>query len=286
LKLLIFGKTGQVARALARRIPIGVKATFLDRGEADLSNPLACAQVIDGASFDAVINAAAWTAVDEAEAKEDMATLVNGEAPTAMANVCAAKGIPILHISTDYVFDGSGNEPFSPKDETAPLGAYGRSKLVGEKGIQASGAQYLILRTSWVFSAHGTNFAKTMLRLGAERDVLRVVADQFGGPTPADAIADALIAAARSMVDGHTEGIYHFSGSPDTSWAEFARTIMKAAKLPCRVEDIPTSQYPTRAKRPLNSRFQCTSFEQDFGVPRPDWRVGLDEIMSELGVIT
>jgi len=285
MKILVFGKTGQVAHELARRCPGNVDAVFLGRDEVDLSTPDNAAQAISHARVDAVINAAAWTSVDKAEAEEAAATVVNGDAPGAMARACADKSIPFLHISTDYVFDGAGSEPFVPEHATLPLGAYGRSKLAGEKAVQASDAHHLILRTSWVVSPHGANFIKTMLRLGHERDSLRVVADQFGGPTPAASIADALYTAARIMLDGHVGGTHHFAGAPDTSWANFAREIMVGASLPCQIEDIPTSAFPTPAKRPMNSRLDCSSFNEVFGVARPEWRAGLRDILNELGEI-
>lgn len=279
MKLLVFGKTGQVARELARLAP---DATYLGRDEADLMNPAACAAAIAASDADAVINAAAWTAVDRAETEEAAATVVNGDAPAAMAHAAAAKAIPFLHISTDYVFDGSGDQPFTPDHPTGPLGAYGRSKLAGEQGVRAAGGRHLILRTSWVVSAHGANFVKTMLRLGAERETLNVVADQIGGPTPAAAIAQALITAARAMAQGAAGGTHHFAGHPDASWAGFARAIMAEANLPCRITDIPTRDYPTPARRPLNSRLDCRAFTAAFGIPRPDWRQGLTEIVKEL----
>jgi dTDP-4-dehydrorhamnose reductase len=279
MKLLVFGKTGQVARELLRLAP---DATFMGRNEADLLNPAACAAAIAASNASAVINAAAWTAVDKAETEEAAAIVVNGAAPAAMARVAAARGIPFLHISTDYVFDGTGDRPFTPNHPTAPQNAYGRSKLAGEQGVRAAGGPHLILRTSWVVSAHGANFVKTMLRLGAERETLNVVADQIGGPTPAAAIADALLTAAKSMIQGAPGGTHHFSGSPDTSWAGFARAIMTKANLPCQINDIPTTEYPTPAKRPLNSRLDCSAFTSAFGIPRPDWRLGLKAIVKEL----
>jgi dTDP-4-dehydrorhamnose reductase len=281
MRVLVFGQTGQVARELARRVPPGVTLTQLDRTQADLANPAACAAAILGSNADAVINAAAWTAVDKAETEEAAATLVNGDAPTAMAQACATQGLPFLHVSTDYVFDGAGALPFAPDHPTAPLGAYGRSKLVGERGIIAAGGTNLILRTSWVVSSHGANFVKTMLRLGRERENLNVVADQIGGPTPASAIADALYTCAAAMRSGEPGGIHHFAGTPDTSWADFARAIMAAAALPCTITDIPSSAYPTPAKRPLNSRLDCSSLAR-FGLTRPDWRAALPEILLDL----
>jgi dTDP-4-dehydrorhamnose reductase len=278
MRLLVFGKTGQVARELQRI----ADAIYLGREEADLMHPAACAAAITASNADAVINAAAWTAVDKAETEEAAATVVNGEAPTAMAQAAAAKGIPFLHISTDYVFDGTGEQPFKPDHPTGPLGAYGRSKLAGELGVRAAQGPHLILRTSWVVSAHGANFVKTMLRLGKERESLNVVADQIGGPTPAVAIAQALITAAQAMIDGAPGGTHHFAGQPDTSWADFARAIMAEANLLCQINDIPTSEYPTPARRPLNSRLDCSAFTAAFGIPRPDWRDGLNAIVKEL----
>ncbi len=279
MRLLVFGKTGQVARELQRLAP---DATYLGREEADLTDPASCAAAIAATDAQAIINAAAWTAVDKAETEEATATVVNGEAPTAMAHAAAAKGIPFLHISTDYVFDGAGNQPFAPDHPTAPQNAYGRSKLAGEQGIRAAGGPHLILRTSWVVSAHGANFVKTMLRLGAERETLSVVADQIGGPTPAADIARALLSAATAMQQGEPGGTHHFSGLPDTSWADFARAIMAEAGLPCRITDITSADYPTPARRPLNSRLDCRALTTAFGIPRPDWRVGLTAIVKEL----
>jgi len=285
VKLLVFGSTGQVARELARHRPAHFDATFLSRRDVDLSQPERCAEAIRSHKPDAVINAAAWTAVDAAEASEKMAAIVNGDAPGHMAQACAERGIPFLHLSTDYVFDGAGHRPLEPDHDPSPLQAYGRSKLAGELAVRSAGGRYLILRTSWVVSAHSPNFVTTMLKLGRERDELKVVADQFGGPTPAAAIAGALYDAIDQLTGGAPGGIHHFSGQPDTSWADFARAIMQAAGLSCRIRDIPSAEYPTPARRPLNSRLDCAGFERQFGVSRPDWNSGLHEILKELGVV-
>lgn len=292
MKILVFGQSGQVAQELALRCPQDITAHFLSRHDADLTKPEDCAHIInkwargcdslENSRPDVVINAAAWTAVDKAESDEGCATIINGDAPGAIAKACAHHDIPFLHLSTDYVFDGSGNAPFAPNDQTNPLGAYGRSKLAGEKKIQSSLARYLILRTSWVVSSHGSNFVKTMLRLGQERDELSVVADQIGGPTPASFIADTLFDLARAICKGAKGGIYHFSGAPDISWAGFAREIMARAELDCRIHDITTDNYPTPAKRPLNSRLDCSGLYNDFGISRPEWHQGLDGILSAL----
>lgn len=278
--MLVFGQTGQVALALRAQAP---DAVYLGRDRADLSDPAACAAAIHAHAPRAVINAAAWTAVDGAETEEAAATIVNGAAPTAMAQACADLGIPFVHISTDYVFDGAGDQPFAPDDPTGPLGAYGRSKLVGEHGVRAAGGTHVILRTSWVFSAHGNNFLKTMLRLGRERPALSVVADQIGGPTPARAIATACLRIAEQLADDPAKsGTYHFSGAPDVSWAEFAREIMAQAHLACTITDIPTSAYPTPARRPANSRMDCATLST-FGLARPDWRAGITAALHTTG---
>ncbi|MEZ0468573.1 dTDP-4-dehydrorhamnose reductase [Phaeobacter sp. SYSU ZJ3003] len=278
--ILVFGKTGQLASELA--LHEGV--TCLGRDMADLSDPEACAAAIHAHAPDAVINAAAYTAVDKAEEEEELATVINGVAPAAMARACADLGIPFVTVSTDYVFDGSGDAAWNPEDATGPLEAYGRSKLVGEEALRAAGGIHAILRTSWVVSAHGNNFVKTMLRLGAERERLTVVADQIGAPTPARDIAAACLEMARQLVqDPGKSGTYHLSGRPETSWAGFAREIFARAGLSCEVVDIPSSAYPTPAQRPLNSRLDCTLLETVFGISQPDWRTGLDDILKDLG---
>ncbi len=279
MKVLVFGKTGQVALELQRLDDV----TALGRDAADLSDPDACAAIIRDSDAEAVINAAAYTAVDKAEEDEALATVVNGDAPAAMARACAEKGIPFVHISTDYVFDGSGEKPWKPGDPVAPLNAYGRSKLKGEEGVRAVGGAYAVLRTSWVVSSHGNNFVKTMLRLGAERDRLTIVADQVGGPTCAADIARACLEIARQLAaDPAKSGIYHFSGGPDVSWADFAREIFAQAGLAPEVVDIPGSDYPTPAQRPGNSRMDNSATEAAFGIARPDWRQGLRDILAEL----
>jgi dTDP-4-dehydrorhamnose reductase len=279
MTVLVFGATGQVARELARLD--GVHC--LDRAAADLSDPAACAAAIRMHAPAAVINAAAYTAVDRAEEEEPLARVINAEAPGAMAADCASLGIPFVQISTDYVFDGSGTRPWRPEDPTGPLGAYGRTKLAGEAAVAAAGGPHAILRTSWEVSAHGSNFVKTMLRLGAARDRLTVVADQVGGPTPARDIAAACLRIAKTLVsEPEKGGIHHFAGAPDVSWAEFARAIMGQAGLACEIVDIPSRDYPTPAMRPANSRLDCTGFEAAFDMKRPDWRAGLTRILQDL----
>ncbi|MBN7787205.1 dTDP-4-dehydrorhamnose reductase [Ponticoccus gilvus] len=279
MTLLVFGQTGQVARALRAAAPV----VALDRAAADLSDPEACAAAIRAHAPRAVINAAGWTAVDAAEDAPALVHRINAEAPGAMARACAAAGIPLVQISTDYVFDGAGDRPFVPGDSVAPLGVYGAGKAAGEDAVRAAGGIHAILGTSWVFSAHGTNFVKTMLRLGADRDALRVVDDQVGGPTPARAIAAAgLTIADRLQSAPALTGTYHLSGAPDVSWAGFAAAIFDRAGLACRVDPIPTTDFPTRARRPANSRLNCQSLQDAFSIARPDWRQGLGDVLDDL----
>ena len=277
--ILVFGKTGQVATELPRLGDV----VAMGRDQADLSNPPACADAIRAHAPRAVINAAAYTAVDRAEEEETLATIINGDAPTAMARACVELGIPLIHISTDYVFAGTGDTPWHPNDPTAPQNAYGRSKLAGEIGIRNSGAVHAILRTSWVVSAHGANFVKTMLRLSDTRDALTIVADQIGGPTPARDTAAACLEMAKQLIaDPSKSGTYHYSGTPDVSWADFATKIFEQAGRAVTVTPILTTDYPTPAKRPLNSRMVCGATQRAFGIARPDWREGLNMILQEL----
>ncbi len=276
--ILVFGANGQVGQALAAAPGV----TALGRAEADLSEPGACTAAIRAHAPKAVINAAAWTDVDGAEGQEAAARLVNADAPGEMARVCAALDVPFAHISTDYVFDGTGTRPWVPGDAPAPLGAYGRTKLAGEQQVADAGGRWVVLRTSWVFSGQGRNFVTTMLRLGAEREALTIVADQIGGPTPAGAIADACLHIARALQDGASSGIYHFAGAPDVSWADFARAIFEVAGLSCNVTDIASTDWPTPAARPANSRLDCTSLVEVFGIQQPDWRDALRSLAADL----
>lgn len=272
MDLLVFGKTGQVARALARLAP---EAMFLDRAAANLMQPETCAAEIRARSPAAVINAAAYTAVDNAETEADIAHVVNALAPAAMAQACAALGIPFLTFSTDYVFDGTGETPWKPDDTPAPLNAYGRSKLAGEEAVRKAGGKAAILRASWIFSMEGENFVKTMLRLSETRDQLRIVDDQIGGPTHAEAIARAALRIIEAMLQGQRGGTWHIAGRPYVSWAEFARWVFRFAERDVEVMPIASADYPTRAPRPLNSRLDCTTLAQDFALGQPDWKAAL-----------
>lgn len=282
--LLILGRSGQLAQALARLAP---DATVWGRDEADLSDPQAVARRILALRPQAIVNASAYTAVDRAETEVEAATVLNATAPGLLAQAAADLGVPFLHVSTDYVFDGSGEAARTEDAPTAPMGVYGRTKLEGEGRVAAAGGQWAVMRTSWVFSPDGANFVKTMLRLGAERDRITVVADQIGGPTEASRIAAALLEMARQMrTDPDKSGLYHFAGAPDVSWADFARAILARAGLACTVQNIPTSDYPTPARRPANSRLDCSRIARDFGIARPDWRADLDKTLKQLGYAT
>ena len=275
--ILVFGKTGQVARELKTHKNV----IALGRDQADLSIPTTCAAAINHYKPCAVINAAAYTAVDKAESEENLANVINGTAPGAMASECAYLGIPLVHISTDYVFDGSGTMPWSVADKPNPQNAYGRSKLKGEQAVKASGCVHAILRTSWVVSAHMNNFVKTMRRLTETKDQITVVHDQIGGPTCARDIAQTCISIAEQLIqDPGASGIYHYSGQPNVSWCQFANAIFEQMDCKTIACPIPTTEYPTPALRPLNSRLDCKCIESTFGISRPFWRDGLEEILK------
>lgn len=291
-RVLVFGRTGQVATELQRRAGRHVAITALGRDKADLADPAQCATAITGSRADAVINAAAYTAVDKAETEETLALRINAEAPGAMATACAAMDIPFVHLSTDYVFAGTPGRAWHEDDPTGPLGAYGRTKLAGEQAVAAAGGRHAILRTAWVFAAHGQNFVRTMLRVGATRDQLTVVDDQIGGPTPADAIADATLAVVRNLAAGQGEtGLFHFTGQPATSWCGFAQVIFEqAAALDFgpfgehrpSVAGIPSEAWPTPAPRPRNSVLDCERIAKVHGIAQPDWQAGLRRAFNEM----
>ena len=277
--ILVFGKTGQVATELQSHKDV----IAIGRNQADLSVPTTCTQAIRRYKPRAVINAAAYTTVDKAEIEEHLANKINGEAPGAMARACSDLGIPFVHISTDYVFDGTGTKPWSILDTPNPRNAYGRSKLTGEQAIKASGCVHAILRTSWVVSAHGSNFVKTMRRLSETRDHIAVVDDQIGGPTCARDIAQTCLSITEQLIqDQSKSGIYHYSGQPNVSWCQFANAIFEQMDCKTIARPIPTTEYPTPASRPLNSRLDCEATEDIFGIARPYWRDGLKEILRDL----
>jgi dTDP-4-dehydrorhamnose reductase len=282
LKIALFGRTGQVATEIQRRVPEGVQVESIPRLCADFVSPEAVRGVAWDVEADVFVNAVAYTAVDQAEAEPAVAQTVNASSVGAIADVLAERGIPLLHISTDYVFDGLGERAFRPEDPTNPLCVYGRTKLAGEEAIRASGVRHIILRTSWIFSAHGANFVKTMLRLAETNASVEVVDDQVGGPTPAASIADTCLTLAAALAGGAEGGLYHYNGAPCVSWAEFAREIFAHTGLPIQVTGIPSVGFQTAAQRPLNSRLDCTRIADDFGIGRADWKAGLSDVLAEL----
>ena len=283
MKILVFGKFGQVAAELKLcSDKYDDKIIFLDRKEADLEYPEQCAEAIFTNKPDVIINAAAYTDVEKAEQEEELASIINGDSPMAMAQAAKSIQSPLIHLSTDYVFDdsvqGSKNVNLKPN----PLNAYGRSKLLGEKALQKSGCVYVILRTSWVFSSHGSNFVKAILKSSKKNNILKVVYDQIGGPTSAKEIAKACLSIAyRISEDSSLEGIYHFSGTPDTTWSSFAEKILKE-KRDVSIEKIETSAYPSKVVRPYNSSLDCSSLEKTFGITRPLWKRDLEIVLKEL----
>jgi dTDP-4-dehydrorhamnose reductase len=291
LHILQFGRTGQIGLELLARGPLrGHRITALGRDTVDLADPLKVKHTMASArDVDVVINGAAYTAVDKAESEPDLAMRVNAESVAELAQVCAQRGLPLIHLSTDYVFDGCKPAPYTEDDPTNPLSVYGRSKLAGEIAVRERAARHVILRTSWVYSPFGTNFVKTMLRLGAERDELRIVDDQHGSPTAAGDIALACLTIAESAAkhdDTMRWGTYHFTAAGETTWCRFAEAIFATAaawvKFKAKIVAIPSSQYPTLARRPLNSRLDCTKIERSLGIkPRP-WREALAQVLGEL----
>ncbi len=278
-----------MARALANLDwPKPWLITTLGRDLCDLASPGSATAAIALHRPGIVINAAAYTAVDKAEGDAENAFALNSAAPREMATATAAAGIPLLHISTDYVFDGRAERPYWETDLCSPLSVYGKSKLEGEVQIREHQPAHVILRTSWVFSEHGSNFVRTMLRLGAERDELSIVGDQLGGPTAACDIAGALARIAISIAEGASSfGTYHFAGAPFTSWHGFAQAIFeraasRGARVPRTIHRISTADYPTSATRPLNSRLDCGAIERNWGIAQPSWEAALDLHVSAL----
>lgn len=289
MKILAFGRSGQLGQALARRPrPAGAELIQLGRAEADLQQPAALSAAVAAHAPDLVVIAAAYTAVDGAESDAERAHAVNADAPGAIGAAAAAAGAPVIHVSTDYVFDGAKSGPWLEDDPTGPLGVYGASKLAGERALLAAQPRSAILRTSWVVSATGKNFVKTMLRLGAERDRLTIVDDQWGRPTGADDLADAIYAIAPQLArDAAPAGVFHFSNGGDpVTWAGVAREVFRlwgAAPISStEVAPIPTEDYPTPAARPKNSVMDLARIGAAYGVTPRRWEAMLADIVAEL----
>jgi dTDP-4-dehydrorhamnose reductase len=295
MKIVLFGKGGQVGWELQRSLaPLGeLVALDFDSTDfhADFSRPAALADTVRALRPDVIVNAAAHTAVDKAEAEPEFATLLNAEAPRVLAAEAAALGAWLVHYSTDYVFDGSGDAPRNEQAATGPLSVYGRTKLDGENAVRASGCKHLILRTSWVYAARGGNFACTMLKLAAERESLAVIDDQIGAPTGADLLADITAHAIRTVQrEPQLAGTYHAVAAGQTSWHGYACFVIEWARahgLPIKVavdavKAVPTSAYPTPARRPLNSRLDTSKLRSAFGLVMPPWQPGVERMLTEV----
>ncbi len=287
--LVIGGTSGQVARALADLDGPDFAIEVRGRPDADLTKPGTLGSALAVSRPDVVINCGAYTAVDLAETEKDLAYAINADGPASLARACASANIPLVHISTDYVFDGAKTSPYLETDPASPQTVYGESKLVGEEAVAASGARHVILRVSWVHAPRGKNFVRTMLRLAGSRERLNVVADQIGRPTYAPHLAIALRdIAARLVLDSSAPtGVFHLTGSGEPcSWRQFAETIFSASRVrggPAAIADpIPTSGYPTPAKRPANSVLDCTKIADGYGLVMPNWRQGVEECVEAI----
>lgn len=295
MKVLVFGANGQVGQELLRaldghEVVATTRSGALPDGRAceraDFADPASLTGLLERLQPQWVVNAAAYTAVDKAETEREAAFAANARAPEAIAHWCAVHGVPLVHYSTDYVFDGQGTRPYLPEDPTAPLGVYGESKLAGEQAIRAAGGRHLIFRTAWVYASHGSNFLRTMLRVGAGREELKVVADQVGTPTPAALIAD--VTAQALARPGQLSGTWHLTASGETSWHGFAEEIFAQAKALGLIEKAPrvlpitTAEYPTPACRPNYSRLDTASLVADFGVVLPEWHDEVARVLREL----
>jgi dTDP-4-dehydrorhamnose reductase len=290
MRITVTGRSGQVVSAMLERAPPGVSVTGLGRPELDLEQPRTIAPAIAASRPDIIVNAAAFTAVDLAESEEATAQLVNGTAAGEVARAAAALAIPVIQISTDYVFDGSLERPYREDDPVSPISAYGRSKLAGEQAVASATPNHAILRTAWVYSPFGKNFVRTMLRLAETRDAVGVVADQRGCPTSALDIADAVFALAQNLLarpdDASLRGLFHMSAKGEASWADVAEAIFaERARLGgsvVQVNRIATSDYPTPARRPANSRLDCTRLQKAYGVTLPEWHGSLQACVQRL----
>jgi len=295
-KILLLGKNGQLGWELQRSLSVLGEVVALDRHglnglSGDLSQPFALAHTVQQIQPQVIVNAAAYTAVDRAETEPTLAHLINAQAPGVLAQEAQKLGAWLVHFSTDYVFDGSGQQPWTETDACAPLSVYGQTKWQGEQAVAASGCRYLMFRTSWVYGARGGNFAKTMLKLAQERDALRVIDDQIGAPTGADLLADVTAhTLAKVLVPvSESSGTYHLAAAGETSWHGYAQFVLTQAKslgvsLKVQPEDvhaIPTSAYPTPVRRPLNSRLDTRKIQDTFGITLPHWTLGVARMLEE-----
>lgn len=291
MRIAVTGRTGQVVQSLlARAETAGVTVIPVGRPELDLAQPDGVRHALGAVEPDCIVNAAAYTAVDKAETEPELALRINGEGAGAVAAAAAALGVPLIQISTDYVFDGMAARPWRESDATAPLSAYGRSKLAGEEAVMASGADWTILRTAWVYSPHGANFVKTMLRLAETRDEIGVVADQLGSPTNALDLAETIIAMAKALVarpgEASLRGVFHAAGTGEASWADLAEAVFAASAAlggpSARVRRIATTDYPTPARRPSNSRLDCSLLTARHGLRLPPWQDSVQTCVATL----
>lgn len=291
MRILCIGSSGQVGRSLAEaRLPAGGRYFGVSRPDCDLTGPASIAAAIRETEPDVVVNAAAYTLVDRAETEEAEAFAVNAEGAGNVGAACAEADIPVVHISTDYVYSGDKPSPYVETDEVNPISAYGRSKLAGERRLAALQPKHIILRSAWIFSPFGTNFVKTMLRIGRERESLRIVEDQIGSPTYAPHLAEAIIRICEKLSDvsvpAEIWGVYHAVGQGETSWCGLARAVFERAEQLGQsapdVAGIPTADYPTPAKRPANSRLDCTKLKEVFGISLPRWQDGAIEAVDRI----
>ncbi|KAA3498886.1 dTDP-4-dehydrorhamnose reductase [Rhizobium rhizogenes] len=289
MRLAVTGKNGQVVSALQALANDKLEIVTLGRPELDLAKPETVAKALRDAKPDAVVSAAAYTAVDKAESEPDIAFAVNRDGARAVAQAAKEIGIPVIHLSTDYVFDGTKTAAYVESDPTGPASVYGRSKLEGEQTVSEITADYVILRTAWVYSEYGSNFVKTMLRLSESRDEVNVVADQFGCPTSAKDIATAIVTIARKLAVDKSpllRGVFHLSGTGETNWADFAKQVFAFSAenggKPVIVNDITTVQYPTPAPRPANSRLDCSKLEDVYGIKLPNWQSSTRAVVAAL----
>ncbi|MBR3793575.1 MAG: dTDP-4-dehydrorhamnose reductase [Alistipes sp.] len=277
MKILITGANGQLGRELQRTVPSEWGVTAIDTADCDITDSAAVATLIEGLRPDVVVNCAAYTAVDQAETEREKADAVNWHAVENLARVAASVDAVLVHISTDYVFDGESCAPYRESDPTAPINHYGAGKLRGERAIAESGCRGITIRTQWLYSPYGKNFVKTMLRLATHQREVRVVADQRGCPTAADDLAEAIVAILPEVVADNTlrGEVFHFASRGETTWCEFAEEIFRVAECDCRAVAITTDDYPTAARRPRNSVLDCSKICERFGVEQPDWRESL-----------